>query len=528
VNLFAFFPEIISVYPSSTEVASSSLCPILIEWSMEMLESEFSNAENLNRRVLVYNDETNTRVEINFGQYSRRQLYLTPSASNPWQPDTQYRILIEPGVKSLEGRGLRSGWSSYFKGAPSILSKVRLSQPVDTALYRSIPSLYWSPSTVSGAATGTVYYLVEVDNSPSFLSPDWVTLTSGATATPNLSAPYFGKTWYWRVTPYLVNGSGSAIASGGVSETWAFYMQDAGAADSSTRQTYSGETGFFVESTGFKSGISHQFNWPSLTLTFSKAPSAGFASYMRFTGKHVDGRTDDPNSFIVRNVSGDYSLLGNTITFTPAGSGPAFNYKFEWRVLKGMPAEDGTLLQEDQVYTFSGPYAPYYCSSSVIYADLGELAENLPEDVINFHIYMASLDAQAKWMHQYSVFFGQLSWAFLSYMPETAIRDQSSISKTYALRRWVELEAQRRILSLHLKEHTRLIGANHRLGDFQVGYSGDFIKGILEAIDQVKKEKYDWEQYLSPLTHPRTTVKSSTWSQCDRVYDPSALYRRRR
>jgi hypothetical protein len=241
----------------------------------------------------------------------------------------------------------------------------------------------------------------------------------------------------------------------------------------------------------------------------------------------VDGRVDIRGTFFQRPVSSVViSISDNLATVTIVESDrPYDNNRYDVRVKKGLPSASGETLASDEDFYFTGAYNPYYCSSSTLYADFGELLNNVPEDLVNFHIYKASLDAQAKWLGSFRIAFGPLVGGVFNLMPEGLVRE-SSTSMSYAIHRWTEIEATRRLITMFLMEHSSRVGTSRQLGDYKESWTGEMLKLITTTLDELAKEKLEWEQFITPVPMGRTGVKSEYWDPSNRWHDRARTRKR--
>ena len=148
---------------------------------------------------------------------------------------------------------------------------------------------------------------------------------------------------------------------------------------------------------------------------------------------------------------------------------------------------------------------PFYASPRTIRSKFLGAEQQVPEDLINFFIHQASLEANAKY------------WGYVNILNfsgdnpiEPVVRDSGTL-QSYGTLRWVEAVAAYRLLKAILFENLRDIGRTERLGDALVSLTKDFISGIDRAIKLTEEEIDQWDDYLSPSAVPLTIPKSYTW-----------------
>lgn len=516
---FAYYPQVIRIWPSMNSPSTGPTCPIIIDWTMEMDGDEFLY-DVIQKKVRLYEDLTGTSVPLS-GFCTRKRTTFIPLEN--LKAGETYHILLESGLKAANGRGMRSSQEGLFVVSGSVAEAPILLSPADGTSYSQVPELRWSDSTTEGI-TGTVNYWIEIDDSPAFISPAWSTVTSATSALPSINDSV-GKTWFWRVTPmFVVEG---ASVSGETSFPSAFYISDRQRPSVTTQSQWGYSSSFEVNQSGFDDGLSNQGAFPQMIFDFNFNLSPSASAYITVSRSHVDGRVDQPSTFYEKSVAFTSEISSGRVTITITESAnPYDNNRYVIRFLEGLPSEDSTyVLTEPLAYEFTGHYQPYYCNSSSVNADFGDLLRSVPEDLINFHIYKASLDAQANWMSSYRMFFMPLIGGAFSWLPESIVRD-SNHSISYAIHKWTELEAARRILRMFMMEHARLIGSSRKLGDLSEEWNADALKLTTSILDDIKHEKIYWEQFLNPTPLPRTTTKSSQWLPFLRSFDRSGAKRR--
>jgi len=507
----ANLPEITYRHPTLQSGPQSSTQPsITFDWNTDMVSTQFSNDAQRAVNILLVDEAASTIFDTTFVSYTAasRRVVVQPSSGNLLEPNKTYRVLVKSKLQSTDGRKSFNEYHWTFTTASgSVTANITLYSPGDSTIQSVGPTLTWSTVSFTGSASGgTVNYLVQVANRFDFATLDYSTTTTATSALPNHTY-VDSTTYFWRVLPYTVG------ATGNWSDTWSYYYGRAFDADVSTRQFLPDADIFGVKKLGFKSGDSNRSSFPpSLKITFFSTPASDYASYIEVWQKSVLPRNDVAASYLETAVTGTWSIDGSAITFTPTGS-IANNTRYEIKLLPEMKNTAGYELAEEYSFWFTGKYSPFYVSPRVIRARFLGAEQKVPDDLINFYIHQASLEANARyWGYTQSLNFIGDS------LLETTVRDNANLV-SYGVLKWVEAAAAYKILKAILFEHLRDIGRSERLGDSLVSLTADFVKGIDKALDLVKEELEEWQNYLAPSEIPVTTPMSYRWSPGSWDYD---------
>ena len=504
------YPELVYRYPTALDSPVTSTQPqILLDWSNDIVALQASSSGIISNYFLLLNEQ-GVKISLSFVSYtsSNRRLILTPT--NPLNAGETYRVLIKRGVLDTYGRKSINDYNWTFTIAPGILGQVTLNEPGNESILNIWPELSWEALV----STGTVTYSVQVDRYPDFQSVLYQSATSSTSITPLGSFP-INLTYYWRVVGL------TAGATGMWSETRSFFYGSVFEAHQTSDQSYTEADLFGVDRIGFVNGASNIKEFPSnISITFTSTPVSSFADYITVKRKAQLPRNDDTTTYDESLVSGTWTLTNNTITFDPTETIKE-NYRYTIEIDRTLVNILGQELGEDYSYYWSSRYHPYYVDIRVIKARLRSESLTLPDDLINFQIYQASLEAKSRY---YATNIGgiTINSALLSPLGDTLtenqIRDTQDL-KSYGTLKWVEVATTYNILNSILIDELRNVGRSRKLGDYSDSLTADFVKAMELALNQVKEELDQWEDYLAPSDIPRVAARHSLWTPYEYKWD---------
>lgn len=489
------YPRLSYFFPRITDGVQESARPnIVLDWSVSIVTSQFSLDADRARYVVLTDDVTNEVIDTEFVSYtaSNRRVLLQPAQD--LLRNRQYRVLVKSGILSTDGRRSIDEYHWEFLTATTEVGQATLLEPAHESILSVFPTLSW----LAAPGTGTVYYLVQIDDRPDFGSVNWSTTTTASSVTPAGSFDS-NETYYWRVLAF------TTTASGAWTEPRAFYFGSVNVAHPTSDQTWQESDVFGVASLGFDDLSSNLSAFPSnLSITFTSAPASTFGSYVSITKKAIRPRNDSVSTYAEAAVTGSWTQSGNTLTFTP-GEAITANTRYTIRIQREMVNTNDLELGEDLQYTFTGPYSPYYCDLLTIRARLLSGQLRLPDDLINYYIYMASLEANARYYGA-----AQMSIGWGDGLTESLVRDQTPLV-SFGVGKWVEAVVVFRLLMALLIENVPNIGLSRQLGDFKESLSDDFRKGIEAAQKAAKEEVREWENLLTPSAVPTVAPRMARW-----------------
>ena len=135
--------------------------------------------------------------------------------------------------------------------------------------------------------------------------------------------------------------------------------------------------------------------------------------------------------------------------------------------------------------------------SNVLRANFGRFLINVPEDLLNFHIYRVSLDVNRHWILYYNPLIGGPT--------EEQVRSQVFLL-SYAMERWVEHESAARILTMRYYELLDRVDTMKKLGDYTEEHGYHILKDIE---DEIKRQKQLATAWISEFSRHRARVRSA-------------------
>lgn len=508
----ASYPQLTYWYPQEKDGDISALRPnIVLDWSTDIEETQFSDAASLRKFVTLLEDDTSTPVPLEYVSYTptSRRIILKPASD--LARGATYRILVKRNIKDSTGRSTVKEYNWIFTTTQDGLGKVALDAPADSSIYETLPTFSW----LAVSATGTVEYEFQLDDSPYFTSLDYTSTGPGLSVAPMGALPS-NTSYFWRVRALTTGATGAwsdprSLFYGTLEEGHITSQQK------STYKAYTKPAPFAVSSLSFDSGLSNQMSWPRIELVFSSDIATGsWEGKVRLEGRLQVPRNDEQTSYLEAAASGSWELSGNKLTFTPSGAMLA-NTRYELEVDADLEDVDGRLLGERYRAYFTSRYAPYYADIRSIKAKLRMSALTIPDDLINFEIHQSSLAANTRY-YLYVSDFDQ-GTAQGDDLLETSIRDLSL--KSAGVRKWVEANTIFELLRGILLNRIHEVGLSRKLMDYSESLSEDFLKAIELAMKQAKEEVEYWEMVLAPNDLPRSVSRYSGWDPRSMDYDLS-------
>jgi hypothetical protein len=500
----AEFPEVTYRFPLLILGTSADLRPdILIDWSQDIDTSQFSTANTRAALVQLLDESTSSVIDTEYVDYdaTRRRLTLRPASD--LQRDTLFTITIDRLVLASSGRRSKSVFRWQFRTAGTILGTASILDPADYSVQPYFPTFSW---LAAPGATGTTYYTLQIDNRFDFISPLY-TGTTTATALNPVGLFTENDTYYWRLLTW------TPAATGAWTDIRQFYYGTVRKANESSSQTWYESDSFGVADWGWDNGLTNQQAFPTLSITFTSTLAANAGDYVTVWKRSLGPRNDQRSTYLESQVAGSWSVTGSTMTFTP-GEALANNTRYEVRVSRRMLSADGLLLGEDIVRYFTGPYTPMYAHIDNIRSRFLSAEQNVPDDLINYYIYQASLQANARY---YGYLQGLPMAVMGNALPESMVRDSSNLT-SHGVGAWVAAVAAYSMLRAILYEMVRNVDSARKLGDYEYRLGPGFLQAMKMAMDDAKAEIEEWDAYLSPAS-PRTTTLSMYWSPDMRDYD---------
>jgi hypothetical protein len=503
-----YYPQITNFSPSVRAGVTADLRPdITVDWSTDLSTAQFSTASTRAQLFQLIQKDLGTIIETDYVSYTaaNRRLVLRPSVD--LERGKTFKAIFSDGVLSSDGRQSKNKYQWEFVTAATSVSAVLLVDPPDITIQSVFPTLYWGASS----ATGSVSYDVQLDTRWDFGSVAYSATTASTSITP---AGSFSSeaTYYWRVRAY------TSTATGAWSDARSFYFGTVQVAHPTSSQTWLDSDPFGVAAIGFTDGLSNQSSHPSnLSITFTTTPASTYANYITVTAYCQLPRNDSSASYNASAVSGSWSLSSRTITFTPADA-IATNTRYEIKLAANLENTYGELLEEEYRYYWTGRYTPYYVNDRLIRSRFLSAETNLPDDLINYWIYQASLEANSRFygfvqLPIYYTFAGDM-------LTESLVRDSVTL-KSFGALKWTEAAATYMMLKAILNDELRNVGRSRKIGDYSESLSKDFLDAMKLAMEQAKEDLDRWDDYLVPSGMPRSVSRSFDWSPATQDFDRS-------
>jgi hypothetical protein len=495
------YPELTRFSPRESEGVNTALRPeISFDWSYDIVTTQFSDPAELDKNVILVNDETSDVIELEYVSYNTQYRRITVQPAVDLVRGTRFRVVVKDKLQDTYGRKSRNQYQWTFYTAGTTIGKVSLVSPGDASVQSIFPTLTWE-----APSSGTLNYLVQLDDRFDFGSLAWSSVTTGVSITPagSFSA---NETYYWRVLAYTTEASGSW------SNVASFFYGEPYVAHSGSRITLPSADPFGISRIGFKNGASHLKTHPTLTFTFTSTPASGYASFITVEKKSVLPRNDDVDTYFAETVAGTWDLTGNVLTFTPTDAIET-NMRYEITFSDLMLDTYGRELGEEYSYYWVGKYSPLYASPRAIRARFRS-AEQLPEDLTYWYIFRASLMAKAK----FAIYMNDSLTNSLDSLTEAQVRDSADLV-SHGLLLWVEACATYNLLKSILFEELRNVDRTRILQRFQDSLGPGFIEAIRLAMETAKEELQEAEGTLVPADSPISVPRYADFSPDYWTYD---------
>lgn len=475
-------PQLVNRYPTERNGDLSTLQPnITLDWNIAVDTAQFSTPITLAKLVKLSQKDTNVFVPLSYVSYTPNLKRVTLTPSIPLLSGTEYTIEVSNGVLDSVGRQSLTRFVWDFKTATSTVSDVTNLLPLTNSVQQVFPTFSWTALTPNN-------YDFQIADNPEFSSP-----IVSASITSNSYDPIGsfnpGTTYYWRVrgtdTPLI--GNWSAVQS--------FYFGLIKVAHPSSRTSWYNDI-FGFSALSFKNGLSNQPSFPPIRLTFNRDVnnSIDLNDYITIKKKMVLPRNDDRTTYFDKPVLGAFVLTSpNVITFTPTEV-ISKNYRYKINVAQDLPSDLGDTLTDELNFYFTSEYSPYYVDLSAIRARFLSAESRIPDDLINYYIYQASLQVHGMVISSFSTSLGAILGP-LNYdsVKEYMIRDAAKFD-SYSVLKYTEALATFNLLSSILREELRNIGRERKQGEYTEKLDADFLQALQEAKKDAQNEIDQWKQ----------------------------------
>lgn len=505
----AGYPELTSSIPRSGQTDVLTTQSIYLDWSTDLDTAQFQDPNRLAQKFLLLNERTNQPVALSYASYSSRQRRVELTAD--LEPGSSYRVIVRKGLQDSAGRKSTQDYTVQFSTAQSPLGTCSLLSPTDGVLLETEPFVFtW---TAASSASGTVSYLVRFYENLSLVGSFESASTSLSLTTDSYWGVFGslqGRRLAWEVAPRIAAASGYLYAAPTDRRT-VFFGPVAPEADDASARTFYWDSGattapFEVEATSPGHLDTNLAAWPDIFVTFTEAPEAGWEQYTKLYRKSQLPRNDQPSTYLEHEVAGTWSLVDRTAYFTPSED-IDYNNRYFLRVASGLPSVTGRTMGPFEIQ-FSSLYNPYYVDLRLIRARLRSEGASMPDDLVNYYIHVASLDAKSK----YAAWLMDLPGSSMlgDSMIEAWVRDGTNL-RSYGVLKWTEACTLFEIYSSILVDEIRNVGRSRRLADYEESLGPEFLEAIKAAKQKAADDMDHWDDYISVDGQPRTSSRQSYW-----------------
>jgi len=505
------YPELVYNYPVNGSTSISVNTDFTLDWSIDISLSQVTDANELAKRFVLFDEETNAVIALTYVSYEASDKRLTLRPASVLRSSTKYRLIVRSGFQDANGRKTRQDYTISFTTASIGLTAVSLLSPTNGSSLLESPYVFtWNPTTSTTGVVGLAYDVNFYENGiniGTFTSVGTELVLADGSYEATLGSLQ-GRTLSWEVVTRTNFGySSGTVYYTAPSARWSILF-DTGSqistpADPSSSRVYDFEEYSYpvplvVDSVTPEHLSTNQVAFPVISLTFTQPiVTGGLNSYFSVVRKDQLPRNDIPASYLESTVSGSWSVDGTVATFTPSETFYS-NMRYTVSVRKGLSSYNGSqTLGENFSYQFSSLYDPYYVDIRVIKARLRSEASTMPDDLINYYIYLASLEAKAKFS---AWILGGSVGTFGDSLLETYVRDTNNL-KGFGVLKWVEAYTLVQLYASILVDELRNVGRRRRLGDYEEALTDDFLAGIKDAKQAAADEMIKWEVYLTPSGH---------------------------
>ena len=168
------------------------------------------------------------------------------------------------------------------------------------------------------------------------------------------------------------------------------------------------------------------------------------------------------------DFEGSFSIIsGGTVKALPCGLD--FNSLIVLTLDKTIADTDGNVLTDNEIYSFSTEYNPWYCSTEMLRMEMGSWADLVPDDTIALAIHWSSLEADN----------------ITGVIPK-------SERYYYARTRFVMYDAAIKLFSMPTGVSSPGSGKQKQLGDLLIENGGSLDFNLKDLVSTLKMERDEW------------------------------------
>jgi hypothetical protein len=515
-------PTILYMEPSLSTDSVDTLPTIMLVFSTDMKPSSVNNSIAVNTGLTLLPDGSDTGITVDFISYSNRRLRFKPTTS--LSPGI-YRVIVEAkanGFVNLTGRPLSTTKSFAFSvgGTPIQLEEIIPVSPSNGGVVTSLPTLRIYAPTVP--STGSTVVEFEVSDAPYFTTLTWngsITTSGSGYYASNLNPSLFlsDRTYYWRAR--LKN----SVQAGAWTDVQNFYFGSELQVFADSRRNIPDPPEFQLVNY-LESDLYDLIAWPSLVFTFTNPVATSGASGWTFDSSLLQFTEVDVNGGHSASVAGSWTVLSATgIQFLPTDVMPKANTRYTIKIPdNALYSVSGDALEYFEVY-FTGKYTPLYAVPLQLRAIFGSLVSDVSDDLLAYHLYRASLEANWRNTLLTNVTLDPL---FYPLTPKTAQLEYQTMDDYYTVHLWVMYEAMIQILQLKLYEFVPSADGKLEIADYaETISSANILKFLTDQIKWLRQKQKEYEAFFSRrMAKPRAGLKASRFGMAvedifDRGFD---------
>lgn len=485
----ARLPYLINYSPEIDEVVASSGLQFQLIFSQNINPAVFSSDVSRPNYFILVDTTNGQSLPTTYVGYSASSYTVTLAPSSTLSSNRTYRVVVREGVEDTYGRKTPAPTTWSFSTSGNDLT---IQEPIYPQNYFSTnQAVEYSWPDVAGA----INYHWQFDTEITFSAP----VTSVITTSPYTQEILSPGLYYWRVR------SITDTATGDWTDPRAILFINSEIIGLNDPLNSVTPSVVFGSEYSFKGNLP---SFPVINISFTTSVSSNvtlaietidgrleyndgaFVDWFEVTKTKVLPRNDLTGEYLETVVLGRWVISSDekVVTFTPTEAIEE-NTKYTVKVLKGLSFNNGAILTQDQTTSFTSSYNPLYSGIRLLQSRLGFAADYYPEDYLYYHLHIASLEANLRYLA------GQ-GWD-MTYIDEDTVRDQNPTG--HAVVRWVEAAARYNIICTMLNENLSNIGRSTRLGDYTESLDRDFLAAIKEAKELAREDMENWASALENL-----------------------------
>lgn len=507
------YPYVLSVAPTLDDDNVPALPVIQVRFNQEMDTAGFSTDINLNKAIILIEEDTDEHVDLTFTDYDSIHHILSFTPVSNLTVGAKYQVTILDILVDTTQRQLKNTKVWSFQVSEGPLSAPTVLYPGQQEALTTVPNFTWSGSGDT--------FTIQIANSREFEvgSILFESTLAAFGITPSVSIT---GTAFWRVlaTSGSINSAWSDIR-----EFWIGVLEPVSPDSDLTypgnpfpNKLYPGGTVPVSNIYPLDDALGYT-DWPTISASWGIDLTSGTITVVRHP---VDDRpTEAPYT-----VTGATTLDSDNQTLIWTNGAP-FKQNSRYEVTATAVAADNETILAQEVWTFYTKLTPLYIGIYPIREDLGRIIDDVSDAFITFQIYRGSVRANRliyRWFPggTVNITFGN----FGAYFPSLQQLEQAYPGCGYSVLEFVRLFVEVNCLKRIRHDRLILIDRQRSIGDFSEADSGErFLKGIDKSIDELTSEMKAFESdFGRRRTHSKSGTKSAIYTPArdlvDHWYDP--------